>query len=93
MSRINLPQSVIPLIDFGMLKSVSREYNMAVVVDLQDWCFSMLKGMVFYTITGTIVAVIAHAAGADMLMTLFLSLLVPPILLLVIAILRYKRIL
>jgi hypothetical protein len=50
----------------------------------------MLKSLVFYTIAGTIIALIAQAAGADLLVTLVLSLVIPPVILLVIAILRYR---
>jgi hypothetical protein len=50
----------------------------------------MLKSMVFYTIAGTVIALIAQAVGVNWMITLFLSLLIPPIILLAIAILRYK---
>jgi hypothetical protein len=50
----------------------------------------MLKNIVFYVIAGSVIAFIAQAAGANLLITLFLSLLVPPILLLIIAVLHYR---
>jgi hypothetical protein len=53
----------------------------------------MLKNLVFYTVVGTIVALIAQAVGLSWGVTLLLSLLVPPIILLVIAILRYRNLL
>jgi len=53
----------------------------------------MLKNMVFYTIAGSVIALIAQAAGASLAVTLLSSFLGPPFLLLVIAILRYKKIL
>jgi hypothetical protein len=53
----------------------------------------MLKNMVFYTIAGSVIALIAQAAGASLSVTLSSSLIGPPLLLLVLALLRYKKIL
>jgi len=53
----------------------------------------MTKNLVFYTIAGSAIALIAQAAGASLSVTLVSSLLGPPLLLLALAILRYKRIL
>jgi hypothetical protein len=50
----------------------------------------MLKNIGFYTVAGTVIALISQAFGADWMVTLFLSLLVPPIILLIILVLRYK---
>jgi hypothetical protein len=52
----------------------------------------MLKNLVFYTIAGSVIALIAQAAGASLTLVLLLSLLGPPLILLVIAIIRYKNI-
>jgi hypothetical protein len=53
----------------------------------------MLKNMLFYSVAGSVVAIIAQAAGASLGTTLFASLAVPPLLLLAVAILRYKGLL
>lgn len=50
----------------------------------------MLKNIVFYTIAGSVIAFIAQAAGASLPVTLLSSLLGPPFLLLILAILRYR---
>jgi hypothetical protein len=50
----------------------------------------MLKNVVFYTLAGTVITLIAQAVGATWIITLFLALLLPPVILLVILILRYK---
>jgi hypothetical protein len=50
----------------------------------------MLKNIGFYTVAGTVIAIISQAFGADWMVTLFLSLLVPPIILLIIFVFRYK---
>ncbi len=52
----------------------------------------MLKNFVFYTIAGSVLALIAQAAGASLPVVLLSSLLGPPLILLTIAILRYKGI-
>ena len=52
----------------------------------------MLKNLVFYTITSSIIALIAQAAGASLPLVIFLALLGPPLILLVIAVLRYRNI-
>jgi hypothetical protein len=51
-----------------------------------------LKNLVIYTIGGTVIAIIAQAAGAGLILTLILSLLIPPVIILVIEILRYRGI-
>ena len=53
----------------------------------------MLKNLLFYTIAGSVIALIAQAAGASLSVTLLSSLIGPPFLLLLLALLRYKRIL
>ena len=53
----------------------------------------MFKNMVFYTVSGTIIGLIAQAAKASLPVILLASLLGPPLLLLVIRILRYGRVL
>ena len=53
----------------------------------------MLNNLLFYTIAGSVIAFIAQAAGASLTVTLLSSFLGPPFLLLLIAILRYKKIL
>ena len=47
-----------------------------------------MKGLLFYTIAGSVVAAVAQAAGASLAVTLFASLLIPPILLLVFRVMR-----
>ncbi|MDP2744848.1 MAG: hypothetical protein Q8P00_07280 [Dehalococcoidia bacterium] len=47
-----------------------------------------MKELVFYTIAGGVIAAVAQAAGASLAVTLFASLLIPPILLLVFRIMR-----
>ena len=53
----------------------------------------MLRNLLFYTVAGGAIAIIAQAAGASLSVTLLSSLIGPPLVLLVLAILRYKRIL
>jgi len=48
----------------------------------------MLKELVFYSIAGSVIALIAQLAGASLPVILFLSLLVPPLLLLLFRIIR-----
>ena len=48
----------------------------------------MFKDIVFYSVAGTIIALIAQVAGASLPVVLFSSLLIPPLLLLVIRIIR-----
>ena len=48
----------------------------------------MLKDMVFYSVTSSVIGLIAQAAGASLPVTLFSALLIPPILLLLIRIIR-----
>jgi len=52
-----------------------------------------MKNIVFYTIAGGVIGLVAQFAGASLSVTLLLSLVGPPVLLLVIAILRNKGIL
>jgi hypothetical protein len=51
-----------------------------------------LKNFVIYTISGSIIALIAQAIGANLIVTLLASLLIPPVFVLVIAIFRYRGI-
>jgi len=53
----------------------------------------MLNNLLFYTIAGSVIAIIVQAAGGSLTVTLLASFVGPPILLLVMAILRYKKIL
>ncbi|MBI4199351.1 MAG: hypothetical protein HY535_02605 [Chloroflexi bacterium] len=47
------------------------------------------KNAVFYLVASTITGVVAQALGADIGVVLFASLLVPPVILLAIALIRY----
>jgi len=49
----------------------------------------LTKNIVFYTIAATVIALIAQVAGASLPVILFSSLLGPPLLLLIIRIIRY----
>jgi hypothetical protein len=48
----------------------------------------MLKDFVFYAVAANVIALIAALAGASLAVILFSSLLIPPILLLVIRVIR-----
>lgn len=48
------------------------------------------QNIIFYTVASTVIAVIAQAAGASLAVILFVSLLAPPVLLLIIRIIRYQ---
>ena len=50
----------------------------------------MFKNLLFYTIAGTIVGVVATALGASTGVALISSLLIPPVLLLAVLILRFN---
>jgi len=52
----------------------------------------MLKSFVFYTVAGSVIALIAQIAGASLPVVLISSLLGPALLLLILGILRYKGI-
>lgn len=47
-----------------------------------------MKDLLFYTVAGSIIALIAQLAGASLPVILFTSLLIPPIILIAIRILR-----
>ena len=47
-----------------------------------------MKELVFYSIAGGVIALIAQLAGASLSVVLFSSLLIPPLLLLIIRIIR-----
>jgi len=49
----------------------------------------MLKTIMFYTVAGSVIALIAQLAGASLPVILFSSLLGPAVLLLIIGIIRY----
>ena len=51
----------------------------------------MGKNLLFYFVAGTVIAGIAQVLGADLAIVLFASFLGPPILLLALAIMRYRR--
>ena len=46
------------------------------------------KDIIFYVITGNVIALIAGLAGASLPVILFLSLLIPPIILIILRIIR-----
>lgn len=52
----------------------------------------MFKNMIFYTIFGSIIGGAAQVAGADMVVTLVLSLVGPAVILLIIGIIRFNKI-
>jgi len=49
----------------------------------------LTRNIVFYTVAATVIALIAQVAGASLPIVLFSSLLGPPVLLLIIRIIRY----
>lgn len=51
----------------------------------------MLKNAVFYTIASTVVWLIAEAAGADIIVSMFASILVPPLILAGFYVARYNK--
>ena len=52
----------------------------------------MLKGLVLYTVVSTVFFVGAQVTGAGLAVSLYLSFIGPPAVLLVIGFMRYKRI-
>ena len=50
---------------------------------------ALMKEMIFYSIAGTIVGLIAQLFGASFSVILLTSLLIPPVILLIFRILRY----
>ena len=48
----------------------------------------MLKDIIFYTVAANVIALIAYVAGASLAVILFSSLLIPPLILLIIRIIR-----
>ena len=52
----------------------------------------MLKSLVFYTVVSTVVYIVAQVAGASLAVSLYLSFIGAPAVLLIIGIMRYKRI-
>jgi len=48
----------------------------------------MLKDFIFYAVAANVIALIAALAGASLAVILFLSLLIPPVLLIIIRIIR-----
>ncbi len=48
----------------------------------------MMKDFIFYTIAANVIALIAALAGANLAVILFSSLLIPPVLLIIIRIIR-----
>ena len=52
----------------------------------------MLKSLVLYTVVSTVFFVGAQIAGAGLAVALYLSFIGPPVVLLVIGFMRYKRI-
>ena len=50
----------------------------------------MGKNLVFYFVAGTIIALVAQALGANIGIVLFASLLGPPLMLLALAVMRYR---
>lgn len=49
----------------------------------------LTKNIVFYTVAATVIGLVAQVAGASLTVVLFSSLLGPPVLLLIIRIIRY----
>ena len=49
----------------------------------------LTKNIVFYAVAATVIALIAQVAGASLTVILFSSLLGPPVILLIIRIIRY----
>jgi hypothetical protein len=49
----------------------------------------LTKNLIFYTVAASVIALIAQVAGASLPVILFSSLLIPPVLLLIIRIIRY----
>jgi hypothetical protein len=49
-----------------------------------------VKELAFYAVAGTIIGFIAQFAGASLIVTLLLSILIPPIILITIRILHWK---
>lgn len=47
-----------------------------------------MKELIFYSVAGSIIGLIAQVAGASLPLILFLSLLVPPVILLIIRVIR-----
>ncbi|GEM_PF-2032069 len=50
----------------------------------------MMKNLMFYMVAGTVIGLVAQAAGASLPVVILSSLMGPPFLLLVIAIIRYN---
>ncbi len=48
-----------------------------------------MKDLIFYTVAGTVIGSIAQLAGASLAVVLLSSLIIPPVILLVIRIMRY----
>ncbi len=48
----------------------------------------MLKDIIFYTVAANVIALIAYVAGASLPVILFSALLIPPLILLIIRIIR-----
>ena len=48
----------------------------------------MLKDIIFYTIAANVIALIAYVAGASLPVILFSALLIPPLILIIIRIIR-----
>ena len=51
-----------------------------------------MGNLVFYTVFGTVIALVAQAMGATMMLSLLASLVVPPFLLLVRGVIRFNSI-
>ena len=48
-----------------------------------------MKELIFYTVAGSVIGLIAQLAGASLAVVLFTSLLIPPVILLILRIIRY----
>ena len=48
----------------------------------------MLKDLIFYTVAANVIALIAYVAGASLPVILFSALLIPPLILIIIRIIR-----
>ncbi len=65
------------------VKIAKSEGNATIASGIAD-----MKDMLFYSVVGTVIGLIAQALGANIAVILLSSLLIPPIILLVIRILR-----
>jgi hypothetical protein len=75
-----LRPSYTPLFLFKLLTRWGQVANL--------WTSKMMKDLIFYAVAANVIALIAYVAGASLTVILFSSLLIPPLLLLIIRIIR-----